>query len=358
MRKQTLNRPAWAAIFAFSLLLFLPLQASAEDQCADDSECAEGFLCTTVEAPCAGVACDPDPDGEVDCPDTPPCEHEQLRVCTPAPPESCQTDSDCAHGLICHLQTFEACDEGAPSCPEGDDGCEEEQSSQGECVEQTVGQCAPAYLGDCEESADCGPGFECKPQEECSCSDSPGVEPGEEPDGGSRPEQDCECYPSDYNACELIEQRCDADNECAGDLVCLELAQGNDSSCAVDSNGESTCDEPDSSGAEAGERYCAPHDYERWTGVGQPTAPGSNEREGDAAGDDDPSSGGSGEANSPEPGDYDQDESDGPTAQDDDFSDDGCGCASQSSGAPTPGALAIFTGLLFGLLGARQRLRA
>lgn len=356
----------WGAAAMLAALCLVPSSAFAADECQVDSDCGENFVCSFSTAPCPAMPPCDRADGE-SCPEPPACEPETVGYCQPAPPRSCETVADCEQGLVCVTYTYETCSGGdAPSCAPDSEGCPEpSEPSDPQCSTESEGYCLPPYLAPCEAAADCGEGFACKAQEICTCSggrgvdlDSPepgGVEGSGGEDSGDVPADDCTCEPGDVKYCELIQQECDSDADCAGDLICAEVPGANvpapDDTCTSGPDGVTICEAAPSEDSDVpADSYCLPADFERWIGGGYP----GGAQEDSAAHDSDPRLPGSGEA------DFDDgsrdivgaevDRGGAATGSDEDS---GCGCASTQDSLPGSFAALLFA--LLGMAGLRRR---
>ena len=214
------------------ILIALSATASAQVVCEDDGDCSAGFRCEEVGVMgCDSPACPP---GE-ECPDVFPCEEEPFRMCVPGP---CDSDSDCAPGLLCLAVVYDDCGS-IPPCDPDEGPCE---LLPGDCTEETLGYCLPPYLTPCERDADCGPGFTCEQSEICRCS---GSGPGDDP------EPDCTCEPGE-RFCQVVPIACEDDAACPDEWSC-EMVGGSGTCWFDPESGEGGCEEePD------GEQLCVP----------------------------------------------------------------------------------------------------
>ena len=162
-----------AAALGFAWLC--PAQAHAQ-ACETDADCAQGLVCEVVGAiACAVPDCPP---GE-ECPEPEPCEPEEFRECVPGP---CTSDADCGEGLKCLSVSSETCTGSAMACDPDDEECVVVEVEP-VCETVTEQYCAPDWVGECEADADCGEGFTCVAAEICECSSgerSDEAEPGVE----------------------------------------------------------------------------------------------------------------------------------------------------------------------------------
>lgn len=230
MTQRSLERQRWIWLRAAGALIAsvgVSSLAAAQSECESDSDCGEGMICMDYgQAPCpARPPCEPGtdcPDIEWECPDV------SFRSCVPGP---CETDADCGDGLKCTAFEFAECSgsPGALPCDSDDEPCEFEEPEPVECTMGVTYECAPAWSGECEADADCGPGFTCTEAESCWCSAGSASEDGE--DGPVTSE--CGCEPSGHFYCELNEVECDSDGDCESGLTCQELFDGHGTNCAV-----------------------------------------------------------------------------------------------------------------------------
>ena len=359
---------SWAAAAMLATLCLTPASAFAEGECTTDSDCGEHFICSMSTAPCpAPMPCD-SADG-AECPEPVACEPQAVGYCQPAPPEACDSAADCDAGLVCVTYTYEICSGAdAPSCAPTSESCPEpREQTDADCSTETEGICLPPYLAPCDAAADCGEGFECKAQEVCSCSGGSGgiiVEPGA-PDGGEEgsgegssevPIDDCSCEPGDVKYCDLIQQECDSDAECAGELVCAELPGGNvsspDTTCATGPDGTTVCEDHDFAEDEAdATSYCLPADLDRWIGGGGYPGGAQDDSANYEHGPYQP--GGQGSSVDGDTRDVVATSVDRGNAALGGDADSGCGCASTQSSLPGSFAALVFA--LLGMVGLRCR---
>jgi MYXO-CTERM domain-containing protein len=182
-----------AAALGFAWLC--PAQAHAQ-ACETDADCAQGLVCEVVGAiACAVPDCPP---GE-ECPEPEPCEPEEFSECVPGP---CTSDADCGEGLKCLSVSSETCTGSAMACDPDDEECVVVEVEP-VCETVTEQYCAPDWVGECEADADCGEGFTCVAAEICECSSGersdeaePGVEVDPAPDSEAEPAPDPEAEPA------------------------------------------------------------------------------------------------------------------------------------------------------------------
>lgn len=270
---------------SLSLLTFALLSATAagtatadEPACASDADCGPGAFC--LEGWCAGEAPIPgEPEDwmpEPGCQTDADCEAgqyclEMLEECVPQWFVACTSDTDCGAGLSCvDLSEF---DGGWGEDDWDDDGGAEpmpmpippSMKSLRPMNSDTL-YCLPEWLlpRECESDADCGDGFTCEAQEICGCAGGGGSGgsgwddvppmPGEDfkrEDAG----EDCFCEPTGESYCEIQEIACDSASDCPADWTCEEWG-GGDVACSVDSDGNTSCDDPETG------TYCAPPYFE------------------------------------------------------------------------------------------------
>lgn len=253
MKPTNLLRTAMAGLFAISV----SPAAFAQSQCEEDT-CPAGYTCAEVSYDDCKWDC---PDGE-EC-TVSDCETVQYTSCQPA---ACETDADCGGEMVCHTFTTNCATPGHPPCAPGEE-CPEPPPIQ-PCENTEYQQCTPRSQLPCEESSDCGEGFDCAPSVICSC---PGGEPTPTPgmDGGGTsgspgmggaspgaapappptdpvlpgdlplPPGDCTCEPSGTNYCQMQNIECEADSDCPTDWSCVESP----GPCWADSEGNSGCSE-------------------------------------------------------------------------------------------------------------------
>lgn len=257
--------PSVRIVLAACSLLALPRIAAAQE-CVETADCPMGFTCEVTGGSTCGAApaCPP---GE-DCPEPAPCESVEYRSCVPGP---CESDADCADGMVCAEHTEGECTVSA-DVPCGPDGCDPLPTPPEEmCTERTVTQCAPKWALPCVEAADCGEGFRCVEYIEQWCDAGgavaggdpattggtgmggasgfapPPAEPPTDPDapaqGGAAgssgdvqpaPPEDPMCgeTPTGQFYCEPEEISCEANTECPSGWLCKEQSTAPSGGCA------------------------------------------------------------------------------------------------------------------------------
>ena len=240
-----LARTSLGALLAAGAVVFSSGRAFAQE-CATDADCPTGFACEVVGASsCPGYAC---PEGEP-CPPPPPCEPQEFRECVPGP---CQSDADCAEGLVCFTETKELCSGGSQvDCPP-DVVCPPPEPTVCETV--TESQCVPPYVPPCAQDSDCGEGFLCVEQQSCGCSGS-----APSPDGQPVPEPTCTCTSSGQFYCELQQIACTAATDCPSGWTCEQ--GGETGVCSRSPDGGTTCE------TTPPEYFCMPPYFEYLGGV-------------------------------------------------------------------------------------------
>lgn len=235
--------------------------------CASDADCAEGQLCAHND--CA-EACDPaDAECVADC-------SGGICVDIVEPPPSCEVDSDCEGGDVCIVVEVD-CGGGSAPCDPTTGECPD-TPPETDCGSGSVGYCGPAYLGECEADADCGPGFTCEAESASTCACSG-------PDDGSEPV--CECdEPTETGpgVCVLELVPCSTDEDCSNDFVCFPAPSVGTPEPETDcggSNPETDC----GNAAEPVSGYCAPADYAGTPG-GEVTVGGEEARNDDTGTED------------------------------------------------------------------------
>jgi hypothetical protein len=252
---------------------------------------------------------------------------------------NCKTDSDCATQAICELTPYQTCQGDNPACPAGS-ACGDKPVSAGQtnCATYLEGICRSPWELPCRQDADCGSGFRCLEQVSTWCRGGGSVVDG----GASTSWMECGESRGTF-ACELAEQPCSADADCAAGLRCQEMSDSN--ACGarpigVDGGVASDCGQKAS-------KVCAPPDY-----FPSREAPGKGATTGNEDGDRAPpfiaADGGVGassiQTNSPS-------ESPAPTAAEGDSSSggDGCSLASRRDGE------ALWFGVLAAIMLVRRR---
>lgn len=170
MRTISLSTHAWGTLALAGLLLTLARPAAAQS-CETDSDCGAGYVCHTetyqscsVQACMRGQFCPP-----------PVCETYESKYCISAP---CSTDADCPSTMVCNTPMYEECSGGGMTapCAKGDGGCDSSTAIDAGTYEchQVAGDptCTPRYQLPCQVAADCGAGFACEEQRYTVCSAS------------------------------------------------------------------------------------------------------------------------------------------------------------------------------------------
>lgn len=218
--------PAIAAVVVFHSG---SVRAADGDTCASDADCASGESCQVVgTSGCAAPICDPD---DADCV-VEDCVVAEIHACVVVP-VACSADADCGENESCLTQTYTSCTEVAIPCDVNDEqSCEAapRPDEATDCEEVTESFCAPKYLGGCQESADCGEGFECIHYEECACTGggeippnggSDDADPNGDPGAPAPPVEECDCRPAEEGYCELQKIECIQDADCPSGMVCF-----------------------------------------------------------------------------------------------------------------------------------------
>jgi len=171
MRTITLSTHAWGALAFAGLLLSLARPAAAQS-CETDSDCGAGYVChTETYEGCSVMGCEP---GTKICP-PPVCQTYESKYCVSAP---CSADADCPSGMLCYAPTYQECSGSGmtPSCDPGAGGCDSPKDVDAgtfECHDVTGdATCTPRYQLPCHVAADCGAGFACEEQRYTVCSAS------------------------------------------------------------------------------------------------------------------------------------------------------------------------------------------
>lgn len=245
---------------ALSLIGLAPMAmastAFAQAECEQDT-CPAGYTCKVDSYENCTWECD-DSD-RMDC-EVSSCETVEYTSCERS---VCETDEDCGGDMVCHETTGATCTEpAAPDCAPGE-ACEEVPPSA--CTTIEFKQCTPRAELPCEESSDCGDGYDCVPSVMCTCSGGSAV-----PDPGTpappataatptntpapsstavpvegdvapspAPPDDCTCSPSGTNYCQMKTIECTADADCPTDWTCEQFA----GECWADSEGNTGCSE-------------------------------------------------------------------------------------------------------------------
>lgn len=255
-------------VASFGLIAGYSGQAAA---CETDEDCGAGYVCVTHEW--EEMDCDytmPDcEDGDDDCLEEAERSMEDCETrtvaesfCERAP---CETDADCGEAMVCIEHVDEWCTGSAMEvCDETGEQCEIIEEEE-ECGTEVHRECGYPYEGDCEQDADCGPGFSCIPREICSCSGTdmdtegmddeedmgsdgdegippmPEEDPGEPAPGDEGSPPDCTCAPTDVNYCELQQIDCETDADCPAGLLCSPAYSI--SECQETPDGDEICTE-------------------------------------------------------------------------------------------------------------------
>lgn len=267
--------------------LFVGLAAPAvaqEGECTTDADCSDGYVCETIEYGYCTDCAAPEPGGEpTDC--VSECVEGSENVCVPPPPKQCSDTEPCDGDDVCVTYTFESCSGGGavPTCPPEDPCPAPEPAEEPSCTSESESYCVPKYYAPCQQDSDCGAGFTCEDVEVCTCSG--GVAP-DEGGGGSTgseggtgdtepaPVDDCTCEPAGEKYCQLIEQECTSDADCAQDLTCQDM--GGETRPAIACAPGEDC--PDVEPVDP-VSYCAPPGYYYYGGGG-----GAREAVADATG--------------------------------------------------------------------------
>ncbi|MCB9508094.1 MAG: hypothetical protein H6698_08150 [Myxococcales bacterium] len=281
-----------------------------ESECETDADCPFAYACEEI----GGMACADSPpcaEGE-ECPEPPECDETTWSACVPTP-IPCSTDADCGGDLACVSFTYDACSGGGVEPMPGEDssGSSSGSGSSGssgsggadagsdggssgagddepggevpipedDCETVTESFCAPRWIGNCTEAADCGAGFDCVELEECACSGSAGgstdpVPLPVPPEGsgssdpsrgeGDAPDDECECFATGEFYCEPQEITCEADSDCPDTWTC-EVTGATTSPCYEDrESGEWICEDVPSETTSA----CVPAGWYDWGGGG------------------------------------------------------------------------------------------
>ena len=206
--------------------LFGSVSARADTLCTQDSDCAKGFTCQTVQGGCSltppATACEPGVECDAAAAAPPDCTGTGERLCEPGP---CTTDADCASGMACHATSTESC--GTPGCADPSQGC----STAVTCT--TVNgpsMCVPKYELPCTVDADCGDHFTCTPN-------MGGVCEGSVSGDGAAPTIVCTTTPTGTSSCVPNTIDCKVDGDCPATWTCSGSSGGALGDCA--SGGES-----------------------------------------------------------------------------------------------------------------------
>lgn len=229
----------WGAGWVALLPLLFASAAQAQTACGDEM-CPKGFSCQSVPAPCPAIDCQ-------DAADCPPCAPSERQQCLPA---DCTSDADCGTDMLCVTSTH-PCGVAVPACPPG---AECAAPLPAECAPTTSSQCVPRWQLPCQQSADCGPGFECVELAQCSVPPS-GPRGGAGPGAGAQPndpnapsqptppervpsDTEITCEPSGEFACKLLEVACASNADCQSGWSCADNPEG---VCSSSSTGETVC---------------------------------------------------------------------------------------------------------------------
>ena len=124
---------------------------------------------------------------------------------------SCETDTDCGHGYVCHKDDagfltcmLDLCDTDA-DCPP-DVRCvhptEPRCAAPSQCTpDADRGQCLPPWAAPCRSDADCGPEYACKEILQCGCWWA-----------DETPDEPCGCRGSGSFRCESVPSTCEIDS--------------------------------------------------------------------------------------------------------------------------------------------------
>ncbi len=205
-----------AGVVLFGLATFSASAARADaSTCQIDSDCGKGWSCqVTGGTACAsGPACPPG----APCEAPPPCANQVLKSCVPA---NCNSDADCADGMVCFSYPTPC---PAVSCPAG-----------AECFQPVCdpgpSQCTPKYNLPCAADADCGAGFTCAFGQECTGGTSSGSA-GSAGGGAPPPPVPTICTTSTIGSCQLTPVSCMNNTDCQSGWSCINVAPGY--GCAV-----------------------------------------------------------------------------------------------------------------------------
>ena len=118
--------------------------------CQSDADCKDGMVCAGGFNPTMLIACEPDANGEMNCP-------PKYGTCTHVdpPPTGCQSDAECKEGSSCQI----IC---APCMPGGD-------------CPPCFGECLPVTTTACWTDADCAKGEACVTDSCDSNADAAGI---------------------------------------------------------------------------------------------------------------------------------------------------------------------------------------
>lgn len=249
------------AAFATIGLLSAAAPAFAQSgDCTADTDCPDGFTCETSDFEYCWTCAE----GE-DC--EPGCESKSDSYCVPPPPQECDDTNSCSGDDVCVTYTFEECSGGrlVPPCPEGESCDDDPEEVESECTTSSESYCVPPYLAPCSADADCGAGFTCEDVEICTCSGG-GSTGSDDQDPAPEPtESKCSCDATGEKYCQLVEQTCDSDADCASGLNCQQFP-GDDTppTTTIDCPDDKDCTQPEPQPEP--ESYCAPPDFVYWGG--------------------------------------------------------------------------------------------
>ncbi len=325
----------------------------ATGRCQDDSDCEENFSCRKNAMGISMVGCAA---GE-DCADQKPVELTPTYGRCRAEPIVCEDDSDCPSPLYCESPDMGECSissDGESSCPEEmvkicsyqpvecdtDDDCE----SGYECVEAgTDEECSPA---DADVPID-DPGERPVPDEACVGEDCPvPAEP--------EPMPEIECTTRTINICFPARVDCQDDDDCQEGESCFDFSGTVDAPDFWDDDEEAMVCLPDGWVAifnghvrgQGGGDLSGQRENEDAIGLGEPA--GTDSDSGDE-GDDKHTTTMSSDDEEPN----DDGASDGDEEKADESDDDGGGCSVAPGGAGS--IISCF--MLLGLIVARRRLK-
>lgn len=245
MQQTHLMRTAMAGLFAF----VVSPTAMAQGPCTENT-CPEGYTCEEISYDKCAWDCDADGECSVD-----DCETVAYSACQRA---ECETDDECGADMVCQTFTTNCATPATPPCPPG--GACPEPAPPPPCDNTEYRQCTPRTELPCEQSSDCGEGYDCLPAVVCSCSGSPTPGGAPQPSGGAdatgggtsgapgaapyppdapASPDDCTCAPSDVSYCQPQTIACENNDDCPTDWNCIQSP----GSCWGDSDGNSGCSE-------------------------------------------------------------------------------------------------------------------
>jgi MYXO-CTERM domain-containing protein len=356
-RRADSRRALRASVAALLGVAALALPEVARAQTAGPYYCSTGEGCTQ------GFTCQITNDGSV----CPPCTGGSCPVCGVAQgdcvPSLCQTDSDCAPGMVCFAETATSCPaQVAPAkCPADVDCGVAPEPDAGACTTTTTSSCVPQYEVPCHVDSDCGPGFTCVPDTSTECSGGGSASGAGSGDGsatgapvpqeaGTGPTSGCTTVTSSTSSCQANTIACTTSSDCPALWSCTPSSTGVEISCpniavatvdgAAPDNGSCTYTE-----AGPSQSYCSPPyaylgGYNSGTLHGEGSAPTST-----ASSDGGTPTGAAGAASDTQG-----------TGTESTSGSSGGGCDVSGAGDAMQGA----TGMLWvlGLLGARRRRRS